>query len=157
MGPGPLHANPTPLLTSNRSTATEMPSGYSTSPFELIEDLWFEDGDIRVCARRFDSGALCLYNLHRDLIAANSTTLINLLDKCLARRHIYVEGTPYAYLADEDALDLERFFIAICYPTYVTSLFMFDTHCRRIPTGIFSSASIIRGVFALHCPYSRLH
>ena len=98
-----------------------MSSNYSSLPFELNEDLWFDDGDISVCARRFDSGALCLHKLYRDMLTVRFTTLLKLLDKCLARCDIYVGNTPYAYLPDDDALDLERFFIAICYPTYVTS------------------------------------
>lgn len=99
-----------------------MSSNSSTLPFELNEDLWFEDGDVRVCARRFDSGALCLYKLYRDMLAVHSSVLLRLLDKSLVRRQVYVGDTAYAYIADDDALDLERFFVAIYYPSYATSL-----------------------------------
>ena len=94
-----------------------MSSDNSTPPFELHEDLWFDDGDICVCARRFDSGVLCLYRLHRDMLASHSGVILNLLDNSPAHRQVYVDSTRYAYLTD-NALDLERFFIAIYYPTY---------------------------------------
>ncbi|KAG9310792.1 hypothetical protein JVU11DRAFT_8642 [Chiua virens] len=90
----------------------------STLPFELNDDLWFDDGDILVCARRSDSGALCLYKLYRDMLAVHSTSLLNILDKSLARRPVHVGHMSYAYLSDDHALDLERFFIAIHYPIY---------------------------------------
>ena len=103
-------------------------SSISSLPFELNEDLWFDDGDICVCARRFDSGVLCLYKLYRDMLAVHSNVLLNLLDNSLMRRQVCVGNTPYAYLAD-DALDLERFFVAIYYPTYVMSTSTINTQC----------------------------
>ena len=98
-------------------------------PFESNEDLWFHDGDIYVCARRFDSGVLCLYKLYRDMLATHSRALIDSLDESLARRRVHVGDTPYAYLEDDNALHLERFFIAIHYPTYATSVFTIDARC----------------------------
>ena len=106
-----------------------MSSNNSSLPFELNEDLWFDDGDICVCARRFDSGVLCLYKLYRDILAVHSNVLLNLLDKSLARHQVCVGDTPYAYLAGDDALDLERFFVAIYYPTCVTSMSTINTQC----------------------------
>lgn len=105
-----------------------MSSNNSTLPFELNEDLWFDDGDIRVCARRFDSGVLCLYKLYRDALAVHSSVLLSLLDKSLARRQVCVGDTVYAYIADDDALDLERFFVAIYYPMYATSISVTDMY-----------------------------
>lgn len=105
------------MTSSHLNAAFIMSSDNSTPPFELHEDLWFDDGDVCACARRFDSGVLCLYRLHRDMLASHSGVILNLLDNSPAHRQVYVDSTRYAYLTD-NALDLERFFIAIYYPTY---------------------------------------